>query len=890
MNRRHVKSLVLLIGLLVQATLLYMPSSPTLAETGRTTTTVTSTITSTVTATTTTTTTLTAEAADFQIIIFPSQKVVNPGGSPTFSVLVQRWKYTLFTDVSLTLEGAPATFSYNFDPPSSRTDFSSVLSITVNPDTPKGEYALTVVGFGDGKYRRAGLSLIVTGGSDDADFMVSLSPHTLAVKRPESGTISTQTTITVKSLNGYSGNISLTCGWIPMSPGGTSTSLEFTELRVEADSEVSTNLIITIDSSASLGNFTLFVYGNDGVKTRYDVAYPYISAEPSYLINVVSHPISGLPIDLSGDVTGKGVTPFEIGPRKTRLSVTLTAPSTALASGQAGGQLIYTFSKWLLDKAEWEGNILPVQTSQEQNVRTADAHYFLSHPIYVTIHTPTNGTIVSGLVPIVASVNCSQGHPIASCRYKVDAGAWVDMLWNGTHWIAQWDSTGVSNNLHRITVRGACSHDAYGEAWVEVITDNAPPQPVYTYYVNHVSGVWTPSRKFLPGEMMGVDYYDPSMAGKTVTISLSADIVYTPKTPSRTQSVFGNGRATFALKFEHTICGEYIVTWSWMDGDQSRSFQTTFKVVGAKATQWTVSHLYDGCQVHVLLRWDDAESNPIMNRQGTIEAYSIYGPYQNMVKGTIAADGGIIVRNIPYYDWSGDATFTIAYLGTDIKILTGTGQENVKTFHCDVLAAIYTLQGQDYSMTAQVTFFLKYRPATKVQGALLSVSCPETYDWAKCRQLSNEYGQTSATISVSGTPLYFKLLSWTWLSQPPPALCDYIIAGHYANLKVAEERVAVQPTIIRAGSPYLTIRVQMISQTQWMDLSAGNVTVRVEVWNVAETEKVASGDFHVAVPHGTVSQYDLQVNGAGAGTWTIKICVYYFNKPIGQTQATVTAA
>jgi hypothetical protein len=872
-------------------------TTTTITTTTTTTTTTTATTTEYMSSTTTTTiSTVTTEAADFQITVSPNQKVVNPGDSPTFSVLVQRWKYTLFTEVSLTLEGAPATVSYSFDPSFGRTDFSSVLSITVNPDTPKGEYALTVVGFGDGKYRRASLSLIVTGGSGDADFQVSLSPHILAVKRPDSGTVSTSTMITVKSLNGYSGDINLIYGWAPVSPGGVSISLELTQLKVEADSENSTNLTISVDSSASLGNFTLSVYGSDGVRTRYDTAYLYISIETQYLVKAISNPVQGVPVDITGDITGKGVTPFEIGPRKTQFSITLSAPNTASAPGKYGGQLSYSFSRWLLDGASWEDSILPVPTTQEQNIRTADARYFLAHPIFVTIFMPINGSTVSGFVGIVATVNCSQGHPIVSGRYRIDTGAWSDMIWNGTHWIAQWDSTTVFNGPYRITVRGTCSQGSYGEAWVEVTVNNEALQPVYTFLVNHISGAWTNSSKFLPGEMMGVRYIDPTMANRLVTISLSADIVYKPKTPrysiTITADPTGTAETTFALKFEHTICGSYSVTLNWTDADGiSHTVPPpiiTFKVVGAKATQWGVYHLYDHCEVHTLLTWDDAESNPITNRQGTIEAYSIYGPYQNIVKGTIAVDGGIIVRNIPYFDWSGDTSFTVAYLGTDIKILTSAGLENVKTFHCDVLAVSYTLQGQDYVMTTQATLFLKYQPAIKVQGVRLSVNCPETYDWA-IAQLSNEYGQTSVTLSMAGTPSYFRLLSWAWLADAR-ALPDYIIAGHYANMKIAEERVAVQPTITGAGSPYFTVHAQVISQTQWMDMGEGHTIFRVEVWSQdGKTRLVDPKDFNKVVLHGTTNTYALQVEGIGPGTYVVKLSVYYYGRLIGSTETTVTA-
>jgi hypothetical protein len=191
-------------------------------------------------------------------------------------------------------------------------------------------------------------------------------------------------------------------------------------------------------------------------------------------------------------------------------------------------------------------------------------------------------------------------------------------------------------------------------------------------------------------------------------------------------------------------------------------------------------------------------------------------------------------------------------------------------------------------MTTQATLFLKYQPAIKVQGVRLSVNCPETYDWA-IAQLSNEYGQTSVTLSMAGTPSYFRLLSWAWLADAR-ALPDYIIAGHYANMKIAEERVAVQPTITGAGSPYFTVHAQVISQTQWMDMGEGHTIFRVEVWSQdGKTRLVDPKDFNKVVLHGTTNTYALQVEGVGPGTYVVKLSVYYYGWLIGSTETTVTA-
>ena len=71
---------------------------------------------------------------------------------------------------------------------------------------------------------------------------------------------------------------------------------------------------------------------------------------------------------------------------------------------------------------------------------------------------------------------------------------------------------------------------------------------------------------------------------------------------------------------------------------ESRRWVLRVRFVGAQARQWSVHHVYDRAEVHTLLTWSD-DFTPILNRQGTIESYAIYGPYRNIVKGVIANDG-----------------------------------------------------------------------------------------------------------------------------------------------------------------------------------------------------------------------------------------------------------
>jgi len=561
----------------------------------------------------------------------------------------------------------------------------------------------------------------------------------------------------------------------------------------------------------------------------------------------------------------------------------------------------YAFSQWSGDAT---GSSRPVSIALSP-AKTVTANYGSApDSVSVDIVNPSDGSTVSGIVAIKATVVDSLGHPITSVQYRIDSGSWQPMTWDGAFWTASWDTSSASNGQHSITVKGTCSQGASGQDAVTVNVNNAAG-PQYTFYINYAespSGVWYPEDQFLPSETMGVKYNvgDPNYPCRIVVSS--SNILYTPKSPSATVDIYsdsgGYAKATFTFDLAKAgIYGSYTVTWFKLKpgGNPSNPadwlfvYTATFNIRGAKAESWSVSHSYDRASVNAFIRWDGVGSSPVLNRNGTLEVHSRFGPYNTFIKGLTRKDGSVSVE-VPYYDWKGQVTFELTYSGTAIDVKKSDLQRNLKTFTYDVLALSYTCEGNDYVMTAHLTYFLKY-DLRKVQGVQASLQCPETGQPWELAPLTDANGYTSPTITITATslPTSFRLNAWAYVKSPLSALRDYIIAVQYTSITIARENIAVQASITGAqlSGGYFKVKTTMTSGCQWMDLTHPTVRIKVEVWSGSQL--VAQQTFSDKdVIHGVSNNIDLQMTGVGGGTYTVKVTVQYGETIVGQTQKTVS--
>jgi len=106
---------------------------------------------------------------------------------------------------------------------------------------------------------------------------------------------------------------------------------------------------------------------------RYPLMNPWKPPSLNYILHVQSSPITGISISYTGDYSGSGTTNFDIGPKTSPFTVTLTAPSTYQN---------YRFSYWQLDGINMgAADSLEVVVNETHKTRTATAIY--SFPNYI---------------------------------------------------------------------------------------------------------------------------------------------------------------------------------------------------------------------------------------------------------------------------------------------------------------------------------------------------------------------------------------------------------------------------------------------------------------------------------------------------------------------------
>jgi hypothetical protein len=139
----------------------------------------------------------------------------------------------------------------------------SNFTISVPATTSPGSYSLTVTGSNTTTSRNTGLSVAVIA----PDFTIVSSPSSLNIPQGSSDT----TTITLTSLNGFSGTVSLTSA---LSSSGPQVTFSPVSVAVPSGGSISSTLSVSTASSGaystsvSQGSYTVTVTGNSGSLVR----------------------------------------------------------------------------------------------------------------------------------------------------------------------------------------------------------------------------------------------------------------------------------------------------------------------------------------------------------------------------------------------------------------------------------------------------------------------------------------------------------------------------------------------------------------------------------------------------------------------------------------------
>jgi regulation of enolase protein 1 (concanavalin A-like superfamily)/uncharacterized membrane protein len=195
---------------------------------------------------------LTVNAApDFALSASPNSMSFLQGSSGASSISVAPLN-GFAGSVSLSASGLPSGVTASFSPASTST--TSTLTLSASGTATTGMVTVTITGLSGSLTRTTTVSLTVI---PAPDFGFAASPNSVSVPQGSSGT----STITVTSLNGFVGTVSLSAIGLP-----SGVTAAFTPATI-AGAGTST-LTLAATSTATPGGFTVTVTGTSGILTH----------------------------------------------------------------------------------------------------------------------------------------------------------------------------------------------------------------------------------------------------------------------------------------------------------------------------------------------------------------------------------------------------------------------------------------------------------------------------------------------------------------------------------------------------------------------------------------------------------------------------------------------
>lgn len=187
-----------------------------------------------------------AATPDFSLSATPGSQTVTAGNGTSYTVTVSAINGFGGT-VGLSVSGLPTGATGNFNPTSVTGSGSSTLSISTSGNTPGGSYTLTITGTSGSLQHSTTVTLIIS------DFSVSVTPSSQTVTAGNGTTY----TVTVGSINGFSGSVSLSASGLP---AGATAAFNPTSVNAPGSS----TLTVTTSGSTPAGTSTLTITGTSG--------------------------------------------------------------------------------------------------------------------------------------------------------------------------------------------------------------------------------------------------------------------------------------------------------------------------------------------------------------------------------------------------------------------------------------------------------------------------------------------------------------------------------------------------------------------------------------------------------------------------------------------------
>ncbi|HST77012.1 MAG TPA: protease pro-enzyme activation domain-containing protein [Verrucomicrobiae bacterium] len=200
----------------------------------------------------TTTATLVVLAPDFSVSASPASQSIGAGQSTSYTVTLSPLNDYVGT-VNFSVSGLPAGAGATFSPASLTTSGTSTLAITTTTATPGGSYPLTITGSDAVRTHTTAVTLVVL----VPDFSLSASPASRVILVGQS----TNYSVILTPVNGYSGTVSFSIAGLPAGAGATFTPASLTNSGT-------TTLAITTSAATPPGTYPLAISGSDGTLTR----------------------------------------------------------------------------------------------------------------------------------------------------------------------------------------------------------------------------------------------------------------------------------------------------------------------------------------------------------------------------------------------------------------------------------------------------------------------------------------------------------------------------------------------------------------------------------------------------------------------------------------------
>ena len=342
---------------------------------------------------------------DFSIAFSTTGIGIPQGASGTLNVFVTS-ENGFASPVTLTF-AAPAGVTASFNGPSkvetSAGGMSSpTLTIFVSGTVAPGTYPFTVTASSGAISHRATLQVNVTPTGTllstgvAPDFISQPAPATISLT-PDATQYST---VTISSINGFSGQVSVAASWVGIAPAGVSLSLP-SPITVPTGGAASSTLTLSAGDSPSTGAYTLSVTATNGAISHTTELTVTVAATPSVLAPVAA-----------------AVPDFTLAPSSGTVSVIqgLSGSTTVIVNSVGGFSSPVTFS------ASWVGNApTGIGITIPQTVTPPPDGAGSSSVSFTTTPTGSTGSFVlqvtgtSGSVSHSTDINLQVNTPGPSC-------------------------------------------------------------------------------------------------------------------------------------------------------------------------------------------------------------------------------------------------------------------------------------------------------------------------------------------------------------------------------------------------------------------------------------------------------------------------------------------